>query len=157
DRLYNCCPSWLNGHSSGEYASGQDIFEMWNSPDSQALRSSMFDGSFAYCNGTLCPVMQDLSNLDDIDDIVAGKRGKKLQEIYKDRQLTVGPPDHINLCYDLSCNLSCPSCRTELIMVRQDHPKYTAKRRLQEKVLEFVHATDHPIRISMTGSGDPFA
>jgi len=157
DKVFNCCPAWIDDHFIGDYISGENIFEIWNSLASQAIRKTMFDGSFLFCNRTLCPKLQDEALLEDEDDILAGKYGDKLREIFAGRQTVVPPPDHLNLCYDLSCNLTCPSCRTELINVREDHPKYELKRRLQEQMIEFIHDTERPIRISLTGSGDPFA
>jgi len=41
--------------------------------------------------------------------------------------------------------------------VRKDHPKYEQKRRLEEQLLESIHRSDQPVRVSVTGSGDPFA
>jgi molybdenum cofactor biosynthesis enzyme MoaA len=157
DHVYSCCPAWINDTRIGNYASGKTVLEIWNSPESRAIRESMLDGSLRYCNATLCPRLQNESVLEDVDDILAGRHGSKLQEIFATRQTVAPPPDHINLCYDRSCNLSCPSCRTELVMVRSDHPRYEAKQQLQEQVLEFIHSTRQPIRVSLTGSGDPFA
>ena len=156
NRVFNCCPSWIDDHYIGTYTSGKSIFEIWNSLRSQAIRESMFDGSFSFCNRKICPVLHQ-EQLQDLDDILAGKHGEKLREIFSNQKTEVSPPDTINLCYDQSCNLRCPSCRTDLITVNQEHPKYELKRQLQEQVLEFIHSSKQPVRLSLTGSGDPFA
>ena len=155
--MFSCCPAWIDDHDIGRYDSGADIFEIWNSAESQAIRASIFDGSFKFCSTKLCPRLHDPTTLDDEDDILAGRHGERLRNIYENRRTVVSAPDYLNLCFDLSCNLSCPSCRKELISVRKDHPKYEQKRRLEEQLLESIHRSDQPVRVSVTGSGDPFA
>ena len=137
--MFSCCPAWIDDHDIGRYDSGANIFEIWNSAESQAIRASIFDGSFKFCSTKLCPRLHYLTTLDDEDDILAGRHGERLRNIYENRRTVVSAPDYLNLCFDLSCNLSCPSCRKERISVRKDHPKYEQKRRLEEQLLESIH------------------
>jgi len=119
DQIYCCCGSWIN-RRLGTYEEADGIFEIWNSPDAQAIRASMFDGSLRYCNLAICMQAQFLLPL---DDILAGKHGAKLKTIFAERRTVVPPPTHLNLCYDRSCNLTCPCCRSELIHIRKDDPR----------------------------------
>ena len=156
NEAYNCCPSWINSHAIGKYDSKSSVFALWNSEMSQKIRESMFDGSFKYCNSTLCPRLQN-GELDDISAILDGQFGEYLQKIFAKRLLIVDMPTVLNLCYDFSCNLRCPSCRSEMIFLKPKDPEFEKKEILQEQLLEFIHSTQKDIEVSITGSGDPFA
>jgi MoaA/NifB/PqqE/SkfB family radical SAM enzyme len=91
-------------------------------------------------NGTL-PYKEDVSDSD-------------LKEIIE-KGLTVlkKKPKILNLAYDRSCNLSCPSCRTAQIMIKGE--EYDEKRQLQDRLLAV--GLDDAQELIVTGSGDPFA
>jgi MoaA/NifB/PqqE/SkfB family radical SAM enzyme len=97
----------------------------------------------------MCPHLQTSSgpveNIRDIED-------DKLMTIMANEQ-TVLPygPTEIRCSYDKSCNLYCPSCRTEII-VESDYEQeiWDIQKKLQNEVLKDAHL------ISITGSGDPF-
>lgn len=69
-----------------------------------------------------------------------------------------GIPPFINLANDKSCNLSCPSCRTQRIQFN-DGPGYEARKHLQDRLVEAFFSTpnEQPFIVNVTGSGDPFA
>ena len=58
---------------------------------------------------------------------------------------------------DNSCNLTCPSCRTEKIY-DFDGPVYEKKKTLHYKIVDavFKEPSDKEITLDITGSGDPF-
>ena len=68
-------------------------------------------------------------------------------------QLTVLPygPAELNCSYDRSCNLSCPSCRIELI-VETDRKQQIL--RIQDRLSR--EALGNARRLDITGSGNPF-
>ncbi|MFP5454901.1 MAG: SPASM domain-containing protein [Alphaproteobacteria bacterium] len=80
--------------------------DVWNSDTAQAIRTSIHDGSYRYCNKTACPL------------IAGGKLPTKAQasatspvtQAILDRTQTLLPssPRRVNLAYDMTCNLSCP-------------------------------------------------
>ncbi len=156
NEAYNCCPSWMNFQDIGKYDAESSIFALWNSAMSRKIRKSMFDGSFKYCNPTLCPRLQT-GNMDDISAILDGHFGEDLRKIFAEKEVYLDAPTHLNLCYDLSCNLRCPSCRNELIFLKPNDPEFKKKEILQEQLLDFIHNTQKNITVSVTGSGDPFA
>lgn len=144
-----CCASWL-GHSIGNMAA-QDWQSVWNSPQAEAIRESIHDGSYRFCNKTACPHI-GANTLPTKADVAA--RSPQWEEIVT-REMTAMPegPYRVNLAYDRTCNLSCPSCRTEKIASdtatrdRYDAMQETAiLPMLRESKLVFI-----------TGSGDPFA
>jgi sulfatase maturation enzyme AslB (radical SAM superfamily) len=143
-----CCRGWLP-KSIGNLQTNE-FMDVWNSDAAQDIRASILDGSFKYClskeclligNNTL-PYREDVSEPD-------------LKEIIENR-LTVlkKKPKTINLSYDRSCNLSCPSCRTEPIMLKKGL-EYDDKKQMQDRLL--ADGLDDAELLIVTGSGDPFA
>jgi len=86
--------------------------EPWNGEEAQEMRRSILDGSFKYCDKLKCPKLRKykLPRSEDIESI-------SIRNII-DNNLTEIPrgPKLLILAYDLSCNLSCPSCRSKIIM-----------------------------------------
>lgn len=74
------------------------------------------------------------------------------------RTVVQGPPAFVNLVNDRSCNLYCPSCRTERIN-HQDGPVSREISRIQDRLLEpyLSEPNEQHFVLSITGSGDPFA
>ncbi len=145
--VYLCCPSWLD--TTVGNLQHQSVDEIWNSKPAQEIRRSILDGSFRYCNSARCPYLQTKSGpvkrIEEVED-------EGLKAVIKN-DLTVLPygPQKIICTYDQSCNLSCPSCRTKLI-VEREHEKeiLNIQSKLQDEALkeaDFLH---------ITGSGDPF-
>ncbi|MEY2853849.1 MAG: hypothetical protein RL030_981, partial [Pseudomonadota bacterium] len=94
----------------------QDAQTIWQSPQAQAIRASILDGSFRYCSPMTCYKRFNLP-----------KRAEHPEEFARLQRIGVSgveTPKHLNLSYDLSCNLSCPSCRNGKVMA-------TAEERLQ--------------------------
>jgi MoaA/NifB/PqqE/SkfB family radical SAM enzyme len=142
-----CCPGWLD--TSVGNLQHQSIEEIWNGEKAQNIRRSILNGSFEYCNRSVCPFLQTKSGpvqiVEDVED-------PYLKESIE-KNLTVLPygPKEINCCYDKSCNLSCPSCRTGLIMETGKKDQIEKiQRKIQEKGLKDA------VFLSITGSGDPF-
>ena len=82
-----------------------------------------------------------------------------LKPIVEDRKVVLETdPTFINFCNDPSCNLSCPSCRIEKLILRTG-PEFDARQEIQNKVVEgFIsEPSDKAFTINVTGSGDPFA
>ncbi len=132
-----CCTSWLP-YSIGNL--NEESFEqIWHGEVATAIRESILDGSFRYCNHTVCGDISDnrLPNLDGTP---------KAEEF----------PNHIMFENDASCNLSCPSCRTEKIY-DYEGPAYERKLELHNKLIDavFAHPHNNEIVLDISGSGDP--
>lgn len=110
-----CCPSWLSTPLGLLKDQPQELLEIWNSKKAQLIRQSIHDGSFKYCNHQRCGRIQcgDLPLRSEISDPVLRQ--------YIDQKMTILPdkPRILNLANDRSCNLSCPSCRTEKVLLRE--------------------------------------
>lgn len=143
-----CC--WVT-KSMGKVDENNSVEDVWNSISAQEVRKSILDGSFHYCRKELCPHIHngDLPLKKDVTD----PRLKKI--IDEDITILDHGPQVYQFNHDRTCNLSCPSCRTELIL-ETSGPRY-------EKMLQTLNLsiTDKALKntreISLTGSGDPFA
>jgi MoaA/NifB/PqqE/SkfB family radical SAM enzyme len=145
--VYMCCPTWLNvpiGNLQHE-----TVEEVWNGKEAQKIRRSILNGSFRYCNYNRCSFLQTVSGpvkrIEEVDE-------PDLKEIIQ-KKITVLPhgPKDIICTYDRSCNLSCPSCRAEVVIEAKNRDEIL---KIQEKIqngalkdAEYLH---------ITGSGDPF-
>ena len=144
--VYCCCPDWLPTPIGN--LETDDLENVWNSDTAKDIRQSVLDGNYKYCLAKRCPLISD--------ELLPEKKyisEPDLREII-DRGLTVldTKPKVLNLCYDRSCNLSCPSCRTSIITIKGE--EYIQKEKLQDKLLE--SALDDAELLIVTGSGDPF-
>jgi hypothetical protein len=145
--VFLCCPGWLK-RPVGNLVR-QSVAETWNGEAAQDIRRSILDGSFEYCDASLCPHIQEISGpvqrIQDVTDPV-------LRGVIREG-LTVLPygPREVNCAHDRSCNLSCPSCRTELIIEtgRRDEILGVQRKLAQEALVDAE-------TLYITGSGDPF-
>lgn len=152
-----CCPGWLRGDPYIPFSGS--VREVWNHPKALALRASVLDGSFASCNEAECPYLAqpgvrglfgEASPVQEIEAITDPRLRAILER--GERSLSEGPTI-LNAAYDRSCNLACPSCRSQ--------PMGLAGAAAQ-RVVEFQDRLLGELRGSMTrlyvsGSGDPFA
>jgi glycosyltransferase involved in cell wall biosynthesis len=133
-----CCPSWLPVPIGPAPVPPQDI---WNGPVAQDIRRSILDGSFRHCSRIRC-------------HFIANMTLPRRKDVALDQYSPVmPPPTNLNLCYDNSCNISCPSCRKEV---------YVARKTQQGVLRAFYDTAVAPLLptakiVGITGSGDPFA
>jgi MoaA/NifB/PqqE/SkfB family radical SAM enzyme len=145
--VFFCCQSWIT-KSIGNVQK-RSVEEVWNGSAARAIRRSVLDGSFKYCRAEICPYLQrrdgPVQRAEDVTD-------ERMLEILRE-EMTVLPfgPTDIICCFDQSCNLSCPSCRTRLVMeTAQAGPILDIQKRLEDEALRDARL------LYITGSGDPF-
>jgi pyruvate-formate lyase-activating enzyme len=143
---YFCCQSWLPV-PIGDYRT-EAPEAIWNSPAAQEIRRSVLDGDFRYCSKMHCSflVNRTLPKRSDVSD----PRHREVME----KRLTILPwrPKRVLLSHDRSCNLSCPSCRKEMIVARKDEV---------DRLNSLFETTLAPLLrdatiVNVTGSGDAF-
>jgi len=145
-----CCASWL-GTSVGDLSEGTEWDAVWNSDTAQAIRASIHDGSYRYCNKGSCPTIQS-ATLVPAPELAA--RSDKWRMILAEGLATVRQgPEVVNLAYDRTCNLSCPSCRVEAFAA--DAGMRGRFARMQERAI--LPLLTNARLVFVTGSGDPFA
>jgi wyosine [tRNA(Phe)-imidazoG37] synthetase (radical SAM superfamily) len=143
------CGGWLP-YPVGDILEAGSVEEIWNSDSAIELRRSILDGDFSYCSRTLCAAIvgNTLPRKSEVSD--------PHMRNYIDNQITVlsEVPRNVQLTYDSTCNLACPSCRTDIIVANQaEQDRYAAARdRLVLPLLKRVNGT-----VTVTGFGDPFA
>jgi len=142
-RTWLCCPTWLP-YSVGNVFENT-ISEIWNSKKVQQIRQTIYNGSYNYCQKTICPKIQN-GSLPKLDP----QQPQWVED-------PTGFPENINFSTDESCNLYCPSCRIKKIL-HGDGPLYLARKSLDDRIWDEVLAQpkSKKINIHITGSGDPF-
>jgi MoaA/NifB/PqqE/SkfB family radical SAM enzyme len=144
-----CCASWIT-QSSGNL-SEKPWQDVWNSPASMAIRESIQDGSYRYCNKTACPRIAS-GTLPTRGDMAA--KNSFWSDVVEGRLTEMARgPGRVNLSYDQTCNLYCESCRSHKI-ASDSAKRETFARMQEEKILPMLK--DARLAI-VTGSGDPFA
>lgn len=137
-----CCPDWLPT-PIGEI---DDLSSCWTSKAVNKIRASIIDGTYKYCSHLDCTEIAN-RQLMDRDNPEA----KALIEQFETHG-TAPPPRELTLSHDRSCNLSCPSCRTEMLVAKK--PK---QKRLDDLVETSLLPTLKQVKqVYITASGDPF-
>jgi MoaA/NifB/PqqE/SkfB family radical SAM enzyme len=149
---YVCCPSWNFDRPIGN--TQDDSFRsIWNSSQAQRVRQGILDGTFSECDAERCFLISG-KTLPYRHEIASQPQAQRYQQIIEDR-LTVLPwgPSAVKLGYDSSCNLSCPSCRTDLIVAGK-----TEQRKLQTVFERAIAPLLNDAGVLVISSdGDPFA
>jgi len=113
---YPClCPAWLP-YSIGNVLKAESVDEIWNSESALEIRRSILDGDFSYCSRTLCALItaQKLPAKASITD-------PQLRHAIDTHTTRVEElPEFVELNHDPTCNLACPSCRTEIIVSKAE-------------------------------------
>ena len=145
-RVWVCCEDWLSTPIGNLH--DQSFAQVWNSETVQEIRRSILDGSFKYCNCETCPVLvqRTLPHRDRVT--------KPLHQLIVAENLTVMPegPRTLNLGYDNSCNLKCPTCRPEFIQIQGY--QYEKAELLQKEIIR--HGFKDAKLVIITGHGDAF-
>ena len=146
-QVYLCCPSWLNVPIGN--LQKNSVQEIWNGTKAQEIRRSILDGSFKYCSRSQCALLQTITGSVQYKEHIEDEELKSIIE----QGLTVLPfgPRQLNCGYDRSCNLSCPSCRSSVIIETERKGQIL---RIEKKVRKQALADARYLYI--TGSGDPF-
>jgi MoaA/NifB/PqqE/SkfB family radical SAM enzyme len=129
--VYFCCPAWLPLVMGN--AREQPAEKIWNSMAAQEVRKSIHDGSYRYCSKVHCnwisgrslPSREEELGKENVRS-EAGEDRASLEQLYP-LEMSKGP-SQVVLSYDRSCNLACPSCRTDY---------YSATKKQQEQLHKF--------------------
>lgn len=127
------CTAWLPQSVGNLHKNSLE--EIFHSATANHLRDSINDGTYRYCNEKQCTWIIK----DDVRD-------------YK----SVTPQiKTIRLAIDDSCNLSCPSCRREVIFHKKGK-MLQMRLSLADRVNEYLQKHDN-ITVHIGSDGDPFA
>lgn len=153
-----CCPSWaptnirVDKDDNPVYYTvnneTENLMRNWKGKSALQIRQSVVDGSYSHCDHKVCPSLSKLINtgIPDYNFI-------KKEEFQEANFQTT--PETILFGFDRSCNLKCPSCRSELVANDdQDSKEFQSKLFLLSQIEE--HFSKSAKILSITGSGDPF-
>ena len=130
---YACeCQSWLP-QSIGNLQI-KSLSEILESPVRQHLQRSIEHGNYRYCNEHQCSYIRS--------DIIHTSTDEHIR--------------FLRLAIDDSCNLSCPSCRRDMIFHKQGR-KFDTRIALADKINEWLYSHTHPVQVHIGSDGDPFA
>lgn len=118
DAFACCCSAWLP-YSIGNVIEAESAGKVWNSDAAQEIRRSIHDGDFSYCSRTLCSYVagRALPSKAEIVDPV-------LRRYIDERTVVVEEaPCMVQMNHDPSCNLACPSCRTDIVTAGPDEQR----------------------------------
>jgi molybdenum cofactor biosynthesis enzyme MoaA len=129
-RLFLCkCDGWVP-FSIGHVLDFSSFDEIFSAPLSQKIQNSVSAGTFDYCDVRYCGITED--------------------SIHQDGY-------YISLGIDDSCNLQCPSCRSEMIF-NTDSDYINERFEWIDRVQHWINQEQvNPIKILIGSNGDPFA
>lgn len=136
---YLCCPNYLPLPIGN--AANHSVDALLNSPRARAIRRSILDGSFKYCDPSRCEVMHKDQLLARTPEAIEGY-GEIAERV-----------SHLQLSYDPTCNLSCPQCRTKPIAAK-GAPKQVVDNITDRCVIPMLGRID---TVKLNGFGDIFA
>jgi iron-sulfur cluster protein len=118
-----CCSHWLPTNIGSVFNGTSE--RILNSETAKAIRRSVVDGSFKYCSHTDCeplinnklPFKKDYVGKDFDDDYYHIDKNI-LEDAFEFKRFDIPNVSYLIFCLDRTCNLTCPSCRTHLIMVK---------------------------------------
>ncbi|GAB4017380.1 MAG: hypothetical protein Fur0010_17960 [Bdellovibrio sp.] len=121
------------------------IEQIWNSEKYQAIRKSIHDGTYEYCKIAGCPKIQN-------NELHSKKNPpQEFKEIIKLKKTVIEKgPKILNLGYDHSCNLACPSCRTDFITKPLSKNIEVAHQKVED------YLKKNKTKVLVCSSGDPF-
>lgn len=134
-----CCPGWLKE----DIYETDDILKNFHSEKSNKIRESIIDGSYKYCDEKQCPYLASLSK---------GKLLDRRLKLKKNNPVPKPQIANINFCFDRSCNLQCPSCRSELINYL-GNDRISVDDKLRQVEENFSETLQY---LYLSGSADPF-
>lgn len=123
--------------------------DIWRSESAIEIRESIYDQSFRFCDKTFCSIAARARTKALEDDAV-----KDELKSLRDEFGLVPSLERVAVQHDDSCNLSCPSCRSDLI--------YASKKR-QAQIMEIQDewlagpVLSKAKLLTVSGNGDPFA
>ena len=122
------CEAWLPV-SVGQISDFGSLASVWNSNTALALQADIESGAYTHCAVDRCGVLYN--------------------NIIQDPYL-------ISINVDESCNLRCPSCRRDNIMLSFG-PEYERKLTEVNHIVDLLEQFEEPAHIVMSGNGDPLA
>jgi len=146
--VFLCCPAWLKRPAGNLLR--QSAEQIWNGPIAREIRKSILNGSFHNCSQSRCPHLLNrttpICHPGHLADPVVQ------EAVATSRSVLAYRPRQLNLCFDHSCNLACPSCRRQQQVASGDELAQAQRISsiVQTELLPYAHT------VTLSGFGDPF-
>lgn len=148
--VHLCCSVWLRTAVGNVFS--EPVEAIWRSPAAEAMRESARDGSYSYCGKMACPQIRWRA-FEAAADRTVVEDGAPDGVFWLDDPPALPPaPRRLNLSYDKTCNLACPSCRSQRFAAKGNELD-----RIEQVTDHVIPLLAHAERLEVTGSGDPFA
>lgn len=142
------CAAWLPSTVGNLFENS--LQEILSNSQSQAIRQSIIDGTYKYCDEKRCGIIlyDKLNTIDNVPPAV-------MPLLFDSAKFIM--PTEIIVAGDDTCNLSCPSCRTEVI--KNSEFDIDRNRALGRRLMTnlFSTPTDKKIRMLVSTTGELFA
>ena len=148
--VHLCCSVWLRTPVGNVF--DQPVEAIWTSPAAEAMRDSARDGSYRYCGKMACPQIRWRAFDDEAGRTVVEDGTPDGDFWLEEAPALPASPTRLNLSYDRTCNLACPSCRSQRFTAKGDELA-----RIERVTDQVIPALARAERLEVTGSGDPFA
>jgi hypothetical protein len=152
--VHFCCPEWLPYSIS---PAESPVKEMWNSQMAIDIRKNVMDGTYKFCDKTMCPHLNSLLSFGKDTKNVIVHKDKLEPSIKQYYDLCTGEitenPQIMQMSFDRTCNLKCPACRLDFIVQNTKGIEKITKR-IDEITEEFGQTIN---MIYTSSSGEPFA
>lgn len=133
------CEAWLP-FSVGNVTDFTNLKDIWNSPGAKLLQQDIDSKQFTHCAVDRCGII----NSDQKAQHYCGPKHHNADSFY------------ISINIDDSCNLRCPSCRKEQVMVTEGS-EFERKQKMVTHLVSMLEQFEYPAHITMSGNGDPLA
>lgn len=153
-----CCFGWLP-LSVGDPRK-QSLDEIWNSDFAKAIRRTISDGSFRFCSKIHCQHIAARSLPRRIGPSAPGVKtlppeGSKgwinVNAVDYPEHLSRGPQT-VRICYEKSCNLACPQCRSDFFVAKREEQE-----RMDQEYLPFMLQAARDAEVfGLDGAGETF-
>lgn len=130
------CQAWLP-ISVGNILDFNSLTDIVRSPKAREIQASIIDGTYKYCDHNTCHLIT--------------RNGLEGRISHR--------PDTVNwivFAIDESCNLTCPSCRTEM-MFHNKGPEFDKRMAISNHITKLIQEHHHFLKFTLSGDGDPFA
>jgi len=147
--VHLCCKTWLPIPIGNILEN--TLEEIWLGEKAVEVRNTIIDQSYKYCLLDVCPawISKTIPTDEVVNDQYPGWWNGTSRVQYK-------LPVVVKFSFDASCNLQCPSCRTEKFQYYEGYPKYETSLRILNRIKEAYLSTpnDNTFLFTITGSGD---
>lgn len=126
-------PSWIPKFV-GNIVEADDVWQILNSETAQKIRQEIYHGRYYYCNNKICSFFANVPsakyNFSPTTDSDLEPLAFEPKPEYQVHQI----PRTITFDFDYTCNLQCPSCRTQVI----NNNKHHVIRSLNNQIVENI-------------------